>query len=87
MGKIEKLSPPPTYSKAGSERTKLTLEAVRHTRESTTGQHTNENTAMKMDETVETDREMSETDENWQTATNERSNKVKKPRPIDQRQP
>jgi hypothetical protein len=75
MGKVEKLSPSPTCSKSGSKRSKMIVEAVRQTDENATGQHARENTAMKMDET---DRETSETDENWQTVTNQRSNKVQK---------
>ena len=78
MGKVEKLSPSPTYSKSGSKRTKVILEALRRTDENATGQHVRENTAMKMDETIETDREMSEIDENWQTVMNQRSSKVQK---------
>ena len=78
MGKVEKLSPSLTYSKSGSKRTKVILEALKRTDENTTGQHVSENTAMKMDETIETDREMSEIDENWQTVMNQRSSKVQK---------
>ena len=78
MGKVQKLSPSPTYSKSGSKRFKMIVKAVRQTDENVTGQHAIENKAMKMDETVETDRETSETDENWETVTNERSNKVQK---------
>ena len=78
MGKVEKLSPSPTYSKSGSKRSKMIVKAVRQTDENTTGQHVSENTAMKMDETVETERETSEIDENWQTVTNQRSNKLQK---------
>ena len=33
---------------------------------------------MKMDETVETDREAIEADEKWQTVSNQRSNKIQK---------
>jgi hypothetical protein len=68
MGKVEKLSPSPTYSKSGSKISKMIVKAVRKTDENATGQHASENTATKMDETVATDRETSETDENWQTA-------------------
>ena len=78
MGKVEKLSPSPTYSKSGSKRSKMIVKAVRGTDENVTSQNASENTAMKMDETVETERETSETDENWQTVTNQRSNKVQK---------
>ena len=78
MGKAEKLSPSPTYSKSGSKRSKMIVKAVRQTEENATGQHANENTATKMDETVETNGETSETDENWQTVTNQRSNKLQK---------
>ena len=78
MGKAEKLSPSPTYSKSGSKRSKMIVKAVRQTEENATGQLANENTATKMDETVETNGETSETDENWQTVTNQRSNKLQK---------
>ena len=78
MRKAEKLSPSPTYPKSGSKRTTMILKAVRRTDENATGQHASANTAMKMDETVETDRETSESDENWQTVMNQRSNKVQK---------
>ena len=37
-----------------------------------------ENTAMEMEETVEIDRDTSETDDNWQTVTNQRSNQFRK---------
>ena len=59
----------------------MIVKAVRRTDENVTGQHASENTAMKMDETVETDRETSETDENWQTVTKRRSSKQKKQYP------
>ena len=81
MGKAEKLSPSPTYSNSGSKRSKMIVKAVRQTDESATRQYVSANTAMKMDETVETvetDRETSESDENWQTVMNQRSNKVQK---------
>ena len=78
MGKVEKHSPSPTYSKSGSKRSKMVIKAVRQTDEIATGQHASENTATKMDETVETDRDTSETDDNWQTVTNQRSNKLQK---------
>ena len=76
MGKAEKLSPSPTYPKSGSKRSKVIFEAVRRTDENATGQHASENTAMKIDETVETNRETGETDENWSTVTNQRSSKL-----------
>ena len=78
MGRVEKLSPSPTYSTSGSKRSKMIVKAVRRTDENVTSQNASENTAMKMDETVETDRETSESDENWQTVMNQRSNKVQK---------
>ena len=56
----------------------MILEAVKRTDENATGQHASATTAVKMDESVETDREKSESDENWQTVTNQRSNKVQK---------
>ena len=64
MGEVAKLSPLPTYPKGGSKRTKGILEAVRQTDEDATRQNDSENTAMKMDETAETNGETSETDEN-----------------------
>ena len=78
MGKVEKLSPSPTYSKSGSKRSKMIVKAVRQTDENAAGQHASENTATKMDENVDTDRDTSETDNNWQTVTNQRSNKFHK---------
>jgi hypothetical protein len=54
MGKAEKLSPPPTYSKSGSKRSKMTVKTVRRTDRNATKQHASESTAMKMDGTVET---------------------------------
>ena len=75
MGKAEKLSPSPTYPKSGSKRSKMIVKAVRRTDKNATGQHASENTAMKMGET---DRETSESDENWQTVMNQRSNKIQK---------
>ena len=78
MGKVEKLSPSPTQPKGGSKSTKVILEAVRRTDENAMRQHARENTAMKMDEIIDTDRETSETDENWQTVTIRRSNKIQK---------
>jgi hypothetical protein len=56
----------------------MIVKAVRQTDENATGQRASENTSMNMDKTVETDRETSETDENWQTVTNQRSNKLQK---------
>jgi hypothetical protein len=87
MGKVEKLSSAPTYSKSGSKRSQMIVKAVRQTDENVTVQHASENTAMKMDETLETDREMSESDENWQTVRNQRANKVRKPMSTHQRPP
>ena len=78
MGKVEKQSPSPTYSKKGTKRSKMIVKTVKRTEENATGQIASENTAMKMDETVETNGETSETDENWQTVTNQRSNKLQK---------
>jgi hypothetical protein len=78
MGKIEKLSPSPTYSKSGSKRSKMIVKTVKRTEENATRQHASENPAMKMDETVETNGETSETDEKWQTVSNQRSNKIQK---------
>jgi hypothetical protein len=73
MGKEEKLSPSPTYSKSGSKRSKMFVKPVKRTEENAT-----ENTAMKMDEPVETNEETSETDERWETVMNERSSNFKK---------
>ena len=56
----------------------MIVKAVRQTDENATEQHASANTAMKMDETVETERETSESDANWQTFMNQRSNKVQK---------
>ena len=78
MGKAEKLSPSPTYPKSESKRTKVILEAVRRTDGNAIRQHARESAAMKMDETIETDRETIETDEKWQTLSNQRSNKIQK---------
>ena len=76
MGKVEKLSPSLIYSKSRSKRYRMTVKAVRRTDdENTTGRYASENTAMNMDET---ERATSETDENWQTVTNQRSNKFQK---------
>ena len=69
MGKAEKLSPSPTYPKGGSKRTQVILEAVRRT---------DENAPIKLDETTETNRETSETDEKWRTVHNQRSNTIQK---------
>ena len=60
----------------------MVIKAVRQTDENAAGKHASENTATKMDET---DRETSETDENWQTVTNQRSNKLQKTIPMHQR--
>jgi hypothetical protein len=78
MGKAEKLSPSPTYSKSGSKRSKTLITAVKQTDECTTRPHASELTAMMMDETVDTDRATSEIDDKWHTVTNQRSNKVQK---------
>jgi hypothetical protein len=78
MGKAEKLSPSSTYLKGGSKRTKMILEAVKRTDENVIRQLARENAAMKMDETIETDRETSETDEKWQTVNNQRLNTIQK---------
>jgi hypothetical protein len=78
MGKVEKLSRSPTYQKNGSKRSKTIVQADRQTEENTTTQHASENTVMKMDETVDTDRGSSETDYSWQKVTNQRSNKIQK---------
>ena len=78
MGKAEKLSPSPTYPKKGSKRTKMIVEAVRRTDENAIRQLARENASMKMDETIETDRETSETDEKWQTVSHQRLNKIQK---------
>jgi hypothetical protein len=78
MGKAEKLSPSPTYSKSGSKRSKTIVKAARQTDESAIRQHARENAAMKMDETIDTARETIETDENWQTVSNQRSKKMQK---------
>ena len=43
----------------------MNVKAVRRIDENVTSQNASENTAMKMDETVETARETSESDENW----------------------
>jgi hypothetical protein len=77
MGKVYKLSPSPTSSKRGSKRSKMIVKAIRQTDENAIRQLARENAAMKMDETIETDRETSETDEKWQTVSNQRTNKVK----------
>ena len=42
---------------------------MRQTDENAIRQHASENAAMKMDENIETDRDTSETDENWQTVS------------------
>jgi hypothetical protein len=70
MGKVEKLSPLPTYSTGGSKRTNMILEDVRRTDENAIRQYAGENAAMKMDETIETVRQTSETNEKWQTVSN-----------------
>ena len=66
MGKAEKFSPSPTYRKGGSKRPKTILEAVRPADGNATRQHARESDAMRMNETIETERETSETDEKWQ---------------------
>ena len=78
MSKAEKLSPSPTYSKSGSNRSKMIVKAVRRTDENVTRQNACENPPMKMDETVETERETIETDKKWQAVSNQRSNKIQK---------
>jgi hypothetical protein len=78
MGKADKLSPSPIYSKSGSKRTTMILEAARGIGEKSTRQLARENTAMTMDETIETHRETTQNDENRQTVTNQRSSKIQK---------
>ena len=78
MGKAEKLSPSPTYPKGGSKRIKTILEAVRRTDENAIRQLARENAAMKMDETIETDRHTSDFDQKWQTVNNPRLKKIPK---------
>ena len=78
VGKAEKLSPSPTYPKSESKRTKVILGAVRRTDGNAFRQLARENAAMEMDEIIETDRETSETDENWHRVINQRSNKIQK---------
>ena len=78
MGKAENLSPSPIYPKGGSKRTKMIVEAVRRINENAIRQLARENASMKMDETSETDRETIDTDEKWQTVSNQRSNKIQK---------
>ena len=56
----------------------MILEAVRRTDENGIRQHSRESAAIKMDETIETDRETIETDEKWQMVNNPRSNKIQK---------
>ena len=56
----------------------MILEAVRRTDENAIRQHARESAAMKMDETIETDRETIATDDKWQTVSNQRSNKIHK---------
>ena len=48
----------------------MIVKSIRRTDENATGQHASANTAMKMDGTVDTDRETSENDDNRQTVTN-----------------
>ena len=78
MGKAEQLSPSPTYPKSGSKRSKVIVEAVRRTDKNAIRQLARENASMKMDDTIETDRETSETDEKWQMVSNQRSNNIHK---------
>ena len=78
MGKAEELSPSPTYLKGVSNRTKVILEAVGRTDENAIRPHARESAAMKMDGTIETDRETSDTDEEWQTVSNQRPSKIQK---------
>jgi hypothetical protein len=76
MSRVEKLAPLLTFSKDRSKRTKMIVEAERRTDENAIRQHATATAAMKMDGAVETDREPSESDESWQTAMNQRSNKI-----------
>ena len=78
MGKVQKLSPSPTYSKSGSKRSKMIIKAIRQTDENAIRQHARENAAMKMDETIDTDRVTNETDEKWQSVSHQRSNNIQK---------
>jgi hypothetical protein len=78
MGKPEKLSRSYSFPKSGSKRTKVILEAVRRTDENAIRQHARDNAAMKMEDTIETDKETIDTDEKWQTVSNQRSNKIQK---------
>ena len=56
----------------------MIVKAVRQTDETATGQHASENAVMKIDETVGTVRETIEADEEWQTVSNQRSDKIQK---------
>ena len=76
MAKVEKQSPSSTYSKSESKRAKMIVKTVRRTDRNATGQNASKNTAMKMDETVETNGETSESDEDWQTVVHKRLNKI-----------
>ena len=78
MGTTEKLSLSSTHPKGGFKRSKMMAEAVRRTDENAIRQHARENAAMKMEEIIETDRETSKTDEQWQTFSSQRSNKIQK---------
>lgn len=83
MGKPEKLFPSSTSWNSRSKRSKVTLETVRQTDENAAGPHASDNTAMMLDASVEADRETSETYENWQMVTNQRSSKVQKTDTLD----
>jgi hypothetical protein len=63
MSKAEILSSSPTYLEVESKRTKVIFKAVTRTDANAIRQLARENASMKMDETIETDRETSETDE------------------------
>ena len=56
----------------------MIVEAVRRTNENAIRQHARESVAMRMNETLETDRETIETDEKWQTVSNQRLNMIQK---------
>ena len=78
MGAAEKISPSPSHLKGESKRTTVILEPVMRTDQNAIRQHARENAAMKMDETIETDRETSKVDGDWQVVSNQRSNKMQK---------
>ena len=87
MIKAEKLSPSSTYSKRESTRAKMILEAVKRPDENAIKQNASGNTVMKIDGTVETDREKSEIDGNRQVVSNQRSSRIKRFIRMHQRQP